>query len=152
MKTLLLLALSLGLGAPSQAQLFGPESLTGAAFGGIAGAIIGHNSGRHGGQGAAIGAGAGFLLGSIVGQERRERGYYSDAYYGDYGYGGYGYSSYYPSYYHRRPHVYYPAMTETTVVTSSQPAQQISSPAPAPVRQTAPPVTAMSGANRLFGR
>jgi len=34
-------------------------------LGGVAGAIIGHNSGRHTWQGAAIGAGAGYLLGRL---------------------------------------------------------------------------------------
>lgn len=65
-----LLALAI-LAMPAQAQLFGPESLTGAALGGVAGAIIGHNSGRHGGEGAAIGAGIGAVLGAVVGEERR---------------------------------------------------------------------------------
>ena len=76
MKKVLLLALSAGLVAPMQAQLFSPESFTGAALGGIAGAVIGHNSGCHGGEGAAIGAGAGLLLGSLVHQERVRQGYY----------------------------------------------------------------------------
>jgi len=65
-----LLTLAL-LGVPAQAQLFGPESLTGAALGGVTGAVIGHNSGRHGGEGAAIGAGIGAVLGAFVGEERR---------------------------------------------------------------------------------
>lgn len=34
-------------------------------LGGVAGAIIGHNNGRHTWQGAAIGAGAGYLLGRL---------------------------------------------------------------------------------------
>lgn len=39
---------------------------TGVLLGGIAGAIIGHNDGRHGWEGAAYGIGAGYLLGSIA--------------------------------------------------------------------------------------
>ncbi len=39
---------------------------TGVLLGGIAGAIIGHNDGRHGWEGAAYGVGAGYLLGSIA--------------------------------------------------------------------------------------
>ncbi len=64
--------------APVRAQIFRPEAVDGAVLGGIAGAIIGHNSGdlRHNGwKGAAIGAGAGLLLGQIVGDARAERGY-----------------------------------------------------------------------------
>ena len=46
---------------------------SGAVFGGLAGAVIGHNSGHRGLEGAAIGAGAGLLLGSIAeNQARRE--------------------------------------------------------------------------------
>ncbi len=39
---------------------------TGVLLGGIAGAMIGHNDGRHGWEGAAYGVGAGYLLGSIA--------------------------------------------------------------------------------------
>ena len=69
MKTLLslgLLALSI---TSAQAQLFGPRAANGALLGGIAGAIIGHNSGslsHNGWQGAAIGAGVGALLGGAA--------------------------------------------------------------------------------------
>ncbi|HEY0946024.1 MAG TPA: glycine zipper family protein [Opitutaceae bacterium] len=45
---------------------------TGTLLGGIAGAIIGHNDGRHGWEGAAYGAGAGYLLGRIA-DARAER-------------------------------------------------------------------------------
>jgi hypothetical protein len=65
--------LSLGLVAlaltPAQAQIFGPRAANGALLGGIAGAIIGHNSGslsHNGWQGAAIGAGVGALLGAAA--------------------------------------------------------------------------------------
>ncbi len=43
----------------TQAQFFTPEGLTGAAIGGLAGAVIGHNSGRKTAEGAGIGAGIG---------------------------------------------------------------------------------------------
>jgi hypothetical protein len=49
---------------------------TGLLLGGIAGAVIGHNSGdlRHNAwRGAAIGAGSGWLLGSIADHRARER-------------------------------------------------------------------------------
>lgn len=39
---------------------------SGVLLGGIAGAIIGHNDGRHGWEGAAYGVGAGYILGSIA--------------------------------------------------------------------------------------
>lgn len=75
---------------PTQAQLFSRESLGGAALGGLAGGIIGHNNGRRTAEGAAIGAGAGLLLGALVGHSRRDR---YDYYYSDPA----------PSYYYRRP-------------------------------------------------
>jgi hypothetical protein len=56
--------------APLQAQVFRPEAVNGAVLGGIAGAVIGNNSGdlRHNAwKGAAIGAGAGLILGQAVG-------------------------------------------------------------------------------------
>jgi outer membrane lipoprotein SlyB len=56
----------------AQAQLFSPESFGGAILGGVLGGVIGNNSGHHGGTGAAIGAGAGFLLGAVIGEERRQ--------------------------------------------------------------------------------
>ena len=46
---------------------------TGAVLGGIAGAVIGNNSGHRGLEGAAIGAGAGLLLGSIAEQSARRQ-------------------------------------------------------------------------------
>lgn len=70
MKTAILLSLvSLAL-VPARAQLLRPEAVQGAVLGGVAGAIIGHNSGdlRHNGwKGAAIGAGAGLILGEMIG-------------------------------------------------------------------------------------
>ena len=70
MKTAILLSLvSLAL-VPARAQLLRPEAVNGAVLGGVAGAVIGHNSGdlRHNGwKGAAIGAGAGLVLGQMIG-------------------------------------------------------------------------------------
>lgn len=56
----------------AEAQLFSRESLGGAALGGLAGGIIGHNSGRKTAEGVAIGAGAGLLLGAITHTARRD--------------------------------------------------------------------------------
>src|SRR5258708_4919236 len=50
---------------------------TGTVLGGIAGAIIGNNSGHRTWQGAAIGAGAGLLLGSLAEQDARSREAYA---------------------------------------------------------------------------
>jgi uncharacterized protein YcfJ len=69
MKTTLSLCLALLAAAPLSAQVFRPETVNGALLGGIAGAVIGHNSGslnHNGWQGAAIGAVAGGLIGSAV--------------------------------------------------------------------------------------
>jgi hypothetical protein len=73
MKTTIALALALLALAPAQAQIFRPESNGGVVLGGIAGAIIGNNSGslhHNAWQGAAIGAGAGLLFGSALGESR----------------------------------------------------------------------------------
>jgi membrane associated rhomboid family serine protease len=73
MKTTIAFALALLALAPAQAQIFRPESVGGVVLGGIAGAVIGHNSGslnHNAWQGAAIGAGTGLLLGSIIGESR----------------------------------------------------------------------------------
>lgn len=43
---------------------------TGAVLGGLAGAVIGHNSNRRGAEGAAIGAVVGGLLGGAVGNQQ----------------------------------------------------------------------------------
>ena len=67
MKTLLSLGLAALALTSVQAQVFGPGLANGALLGGIAGAVIGHNSGslsHNGWQGAAIGAGVGALLGA----------------------------------------------------------------------------------------
>lgn len=80
MKTLLSLGLALLAVASAQAQLFGPRAANGALLGGIAGAVIGHNSGslsHNGWQGAAIGAGVGAVLGAAADHSdaRRDRGW-----------------------------------------------------------------------------
>ncbi|MBM3833262.1 MAG: hypothetical protein FJ403_08315 [Verrucomicrobia bacterium] len=64
---------------PANAQLFSRESLGGAALGGLAGGIIGHNSGRKTAEGAAIGAGAGLLLGALTHNARRDYYYGAQA-------------------------------------------------------------------------
>jgi hypothetical protein len=78
MKTNIALALALLALAPAQAQVFRPTSASGVVLGGIAGAIIGHNSGslnHNAWQGAAIGAGTGLLFGSIIGESRYQNGW-----------------------------------------------------------------------------
>jgi hypothetical protein len=70
MKTTLSLCLALVVATSLRAQIFRPEAVNGAVLGGIAGAVIGNNSGdlRHNAwRGAAIGAGAGLILGEAVG-------------------------------------------------------------------------------------
>ena len=78
MKTTVALSLALFALAPAQAQIFRPESAGGVVLGGIAGAIIGHNSGslnHNAWQGAAIGAGTGWLFGSAIGESRYQGGW-----------------------------------------------------------------------------
>jgi len=115
MKTTFSLGLALLAVTSASAQIFRPEAVNGAVLGGIAGAVIGNNSGdlRHNAwKGAAIGAGAGLILGEAIGNanaaQRRQvavpqGGYiYRDAPpvqvsvgygrgYGSYGHSGYGY-------------------------------------------------------------
>ncbi len=103
MKTLFSIGLGLLALASAQAQIFSPQTLNGAFLGGIAGAVIGHNSGslsHNGWQGAAIGAGVGALLGAAADNNAARYGYgapvasgsyvYRDGYRGGYS-GGYGY-------------------------------------------------------------
>jgi len=130
---------------PTHAQLFGPESVTGAALGGIAGGIIGHNNGRQTGEGIAIGAGAGLLLGSLVGYRNRERENRS----GTYPTAVYASPYYYPvSYVYQQPVV-------TPVVPPAPAAPQVEQGAVAPPAVTETLSTRpnpMAGANSLFGR
>jgi outer membrane lipoprotein SlyB len=128
MKTTVALLALIAVTQTAQAQSLRPETAGGALLGGIAGAIIGNNSGdlnHNAWRGAAIGTVAGGLIGSAVGSSRDR--YYSHevpvphpARYGrnsyDYSYRyspsyryGYDHSGYYsPSYssYYREP-VYY---------------------------------------------
>ena len=63
------LVLTLGLVAalmPARAQLFSPESFSGAAFGAMMGSIIGGDCHGPSGKGAAIGAGVGLLAGAAL--------------------------------------------------------------------------------------
>ena len=79
MKTTIAFALALLALVPAQAQIFRPESNGGVVLGGIAGAIIGNNSGslhHNAWQGAAIGAGVGLLFGSALGETRYQPGAY----------------------------------------------------------------------------
>jgi uncharacterized protein YcfJ len=48
-------------------------AITGVVVGGVAGGVIGHNSGRHAAEGIAIGAGAGLLIGGIAEHHARAR-------------------------------------------------------------------------------
>lgn len=76
MKATVSLCLALAALSSARAQIFRPEAVNGALLGGIAGAVIGHNSGslnHNGWQGAAIGAGAGYLLGQAVGASNDAR-------------------------------------------------------------------------------
>ncbi len=76
MKTSLSLGLALLAVTSANAQIFRPEAVNGAVLGGVAGAIIGNNSGdlRHNAwKGAAIGAGAGLLIGEAVGNANANR-------------------------------------------------------------------------------
>ena len=76
MKTPISLGLALLALAPASAQVFRPETVNGAVIGGIAGAVIGHNSGslnHNGWKGAAIGAGVGAVIGSAVGHDHDGR-------------------------------------------------------------------------------
>ena len=120
MKTALALLLASLAITPAFAQVLRPGAVNGAVLGGIAGAVIGNNSGdlRHNAwRGAAYGAGAGLILGSIADDaherrvatqvpvpassrvyvHRRVPSYYS------YGYGYYGYPEYYGGSYYSYP-------------------------------------------------
>lgn len=93
MKTALACCLALVSLASARAQVFRPEAVNGAVLGGIAGAVIGNNSGdlRHNAwKGAAIGAGAGLLLGEAIGNANASRASYGNTSYA--ASGGYVYS------------------------------------------------------------
>lgn len=100
--------------ASAQAQIFRPASVNGALIGGLAGAVIGNNSGslRHNAwHGAAIGATAGLLMGAAIDDSRSHHRWHQPrvvsprVYVYRHGWHGYGhrhpgYVSY-PRYYHR---------------------------------------------------
>lgn len=70
MKTLTSLCVALLALVPAHAQVLNPSTVQGAVVGGLAGAVIGNNSGslnHNAWKGAAIGAGVGALLGSTAG-------------------------------------------------------------------------------------
>ena len=73
MKKIALTLLAAALHLSAAAQLFSPESFSGALWGSLIGGVVGGDC-RHGfsGEGAAIGAGAGLLAGAILGETRRQ--------------------------------------------------------------------------------
>ncbi|HEU0040685.1 MAG TPA: hypothetical protein VFR76_15570 [Verrucomicrobiae bacterium] len=73
MKKIVLTLSATALLLSAQAQLFSPESFSGALWGSLIGGVVGGDC-RHGfsGEGAAIGAGAGLLAGAILGETRRQ--------------------------------------------------------------------------------
>jgi outer membrane lipoprotein SlyB len=76
MKTLLVSGLALLTATALPAQIIRPEAVNGAVLGGIAGAVIGNNSGdlhHNAWRGAAYGAGAGLILGSVIGEANEQR-------------------------------------------------------------------------------
>lgn len=124
MKTTLSLCLALLVAAPLSAQVFRPETVNGALLGGVAGAVIGHNSGslnHNGWQGAAIGAVAGGLIGSAVAanNDRHDVSVARPSYgsstvyrqptvvYGGYSHGYGPYRGHYYGGYYGRPYGYY---------------------------------------------
>lgn len=101
----------------------------GTLLGALAGGIIGHNVNRQGWEGAGIGAAAGLVLGSIAesGARSRERAAYSS-----------------------QPVYSQPGSTYETPASSEAPA--VSAQSQVQNAPTYQPVSAMSGANGLFGR
>ena len=95
MKKIVLTLSAAALHFSAQAQLFSPESFSGALWGSLIGGVVGGDC-RHGfsGEGAAIGAGAGLLAGAILGETRRQDYYYAQPYvYATTPGVGYGYNS-----------------------------------------------------------
>ena len=76
MKRILLIALAVSTVFQAKAQRFSPESLTGAALGGLIGGFAGGNShcgNSFSGTDAAIGAGIGLAAGALFGAVNRHR-------------------------------------------------------------------------------
>ena len=108
MKKIVLTLSAAALHFSAQAQLFSPESFSGALWGSLIGGVVGGDC-RHGfsGEGAAIGAGAGLLAGAILGETRRQNYYYAQPYvYATTPSVGYGYNSS-PAPACSSPYVYY---------------------------------------------
>jgi uncharacterized protein YcfJ len=138
-KATFLALLTLAAAGTACAEIFQPGTWKGAVLGGIAGAVIGNNSGdldNNAWKGAAIGAGAGALLGTAIENERRDgdwRGtqvryetYRGESYrhhshrsgrnrVGIYYTGGHPYR-HHDSFYHRRYGSYYPYWSPPYVV------------------------------------
>jgi hypothetical protein len=122
---------------------------TGAALGGIAGGVIGHNSGRRTAEGIAIGAGGGLLLGAL--SENRARWHPPRHYYA-------------PRYHVPSRPVYYSTPIYHAPPSYIVPPATHVAPAPAVANPPAPQVTiinnhyynssgsSMGGANTMFGR
>ena len=131
MKKILTIVLALLTVAPVLAGGLPREAVQGAVLGGVAGAVIGHNSGdlRHNAwRGAAVGAGTGLVVGSLIGDRHHShqryrghrQGYYPPRTYvhrsshryhrrGGYrGYSGYGFGW--------RPYGYYSAYSRPTYI------------------------------------
>jgi len=128
------LVLTLGLMAaliPARAQLFSPESFSGAAFGAMMGSIIGGDCHGPSGKGAAIGAGVGLVAGALAGEANRRNYYDSPVYYSSpapsvsvgYGYSGCGNSAYvyYSPNYYTAPGYYYRPATYRTYQPAARP-------------------------------
>ena len=114
-------------------------AITGAALGGLAGGIIGHNSGRQTAEGVAIGAGAGLLLGGLAEHSARR----NEAYH-------YASPAYATPVYSTPAYGYFTPNLQSVPAASAAPAQ-------APTQITIinnyyGNSSPMSGANGLFGR
>jgi hypothetical protein len=132
-----------------RAQLFSPQSVTGAALGGLAGGIIGHNAGHHTGEGFLIGAGAGLLIGALVNARSCGRGEYSYSNYPSVSYA----RSYSADAHPYAPTVVNAAPSSRTEPTPALPSMESPSILSVAGRSAAPTQqNAMAGANRLFGR
>ena len=134
----------------ARAQLFTPESFSGALLGAGLGSAIGYGAGNAG-KGAAIGAASGWFLGTIANDYRRSQydDYYGRAPYRNrYYYSpGYGYAPYRVAY-AANPVVVY----QQAAAPASQTAATATLPADPPPAYQPRPARPMDGANSLFGR
>lgn len=108
-------------------------AITGAALGGLAGGIIGHNSGRQTAEGVAIGAGSGLILGALAEQRAGPRVQYVQS---------------------APASVVAGAPAAQNAPSASAPTVEPPPAPPAPVINTVAsgPPSSMAGANSLFGR